>query len=246
MACLLVAPPGSTEKVPAIGLGSHDFPPATGFPGPWRKLVVEVRPDKILPFWWDEKTKKLAPLGQGLDAKGLKFVTKSLQQEANKLKNLPSAPRAIEALQPRSALGLYAFRSKASFRNVVIEPLSPDLRARAATLADDVGLAAAVLDSPVGGLEQTARLRVRLGRALALNPALVLIEHPPSNVSRDRVAPLGRDIRATMAKRGATAITLTADKDLAQAIADRALKLEPGTGRLTVLGASWLDRLRNR
>src|SRR5262249_17277327 len=68
MACLIVAPAGSTEKVPAIGLGSHDFSPATKFPGPWRKLVVEVRPDKILPFWWDEKTKKLWPLGQGLNA----------------------------------------------------------------------------------------------------------------------------------------------------------------------------------
>jgi hypothetical protein len=126
MACMVVAPPGSTDKVPAIGLGSHDFPPATGFPGPWRKLVVEVRPDKILPFWWDEKTKKFAPMGQGLNAEGLKFVTQSLQQEADKLKDVPSAPRTIAAFQPRSGLGLYAFRSKASFRNVVIEPLPPD------------------------------------------------------------------------------------------------------------------------
>lgn len=142
--------------------------------------------------------------------------------------------------------GLSVVQNLAIPLSLEVEPLSPDLRARAATLADEVGLPASVLDSPVGGLEQTVRLRVRLGRALALNPALVLIEHPSSNVSRDRVAPLGRDIRATMAKRGATAITLTADKDLAQAMADRALKLEPGTGRLTVLGASWLDRLRNR
>jgi serine/threonine-protein kinase len=126
MACLIVAPAGSTEKTPAIGLGSQDFSPATRFPGPWRKLVVEVRPHKNLPFWWDEKTKKLEPLGQGLNAEGLKFVTDSLQQEADKLKDLPSAPRTIEAIQPRSGLGLYAFRSKASFRNVVIEPLPPD------------------------------------------------------------------------------------------------------------------------
>jgi hypothetical protein len=126
MACLIVAPPGSTERVPAIGLGSLDFSPATGFPGPWRKLVVEVRPDKNLPFWWDEKTKKLAPLGQGLNREGLEFVRTSLQQEATKLKDLPSAPRTIEPLQPRSGLGLYGFRSKASFRNVTIEPLPPD------------------------------------------------------------------------------------------------------------------------
>jgi serine/threonine-protein kinase len=126
MGCLVVAPPGSPEQVPAVGFGGHDFSPAKKFPGPWRKLVVEVRPDKILPFWWDEKTKKLAPLGHGLNAEGLKFVTKSLRQEADKLKDLPSAPRTIEPIRPRSGLGLYAFRSKASFRNVVIEPLPPD------------------------------------------------------------------------------------------------------------------------
>ena len=126
-----------------------------------------------------------------------------------------------------------------------VEPLSPELRTRAVTLAEEVGLAPSVFDGPVGGLEPTARVRVRLGRALALNPEILLIEHPSSNVSRDQVAPLGRDIRSTIAKRGATGLTLTADKDLAQAIADRALTLEPATGRLTPLRASWLDRFRS-
>jgi hypothetical protein len=126
MACLIVAPSGSPEKVPAVGCGGHDFSPATSFPGPWRKLVVEVRPDKIMPYWWNEKSNKLELVEKGLDANGLKFVTQSLQQEADKLKDLPSAPRTIADFQPRSGLGLYAFRSKASFRNVVIEPLPPD------------------------------------------------------------------------------------------------------------------------
>jgi hypothetical protein len=126
MGCLIVAPPGGTDKIPAVGLGSHDFSPAAGLPGPWRKLVVEVHPDRIRWYWWNEKTKKLELVQQGLNAEGLKFVTKSLQQAADNLKNVPSAPRTIAAFQPRSGLGLYAFRSKASFRNVVIEPLPPD------------------------------------------------------------------------------------------------------------------------
>ena len=126
-----------------------------------------------------------------------------------------------------------------------VEPLPPDLRARAQALAQEVGLAPSVIDGQVGALEQASRVRVRLGRALALDPALVLIEHPSLNVGRDQVAPLGRDIRATIAKRGATGLTLTADTELAQAIADHALKLEPATGNLTPLRASWLDRFRN-
>lgn len=126
-----------------------------------------------------------------------------------------------------------------------VEPLPPGLRARAESLAREVGLAPSLLESPVGELEQTARVRMRLGRALALNPALVLIEHPSANVSRDRVEPLGRDIRSIVAKRGAAGVTLTADRDLAQAVADRALTLDPATGRLTSLRTTWLDRLRN-
>jgi predicted ABC-type transport system involved in lysophospholipase L1 biosynthesis ATPase subunit len=126
-----------------------------------------------------------------------------------------------------------------------VEPLSPDLRARALALAQEVGLEPSMFEAPVGGLEQASRVRVRLGRALALDPALVLIEHPSLNLGRDQVAPLGRDIRATIAKRGASGLTLTADGDLAKTIADRALKLDPATGRLTALGASWLDRFRN-
>jgi hypothetical protein len=126
MALLVVAPPGSQVKSPAVGCGGHDFSPATRFPGPWRKLVIEVHPDKVLASWWNENTKTLEPVGKGLNANGLTSVTRSLQQEADKLKDLPSTPRTIEAFQPRSGLGLYAFRSKASFRNVVIEPLPPD------------------------------------------------------------------------------------------------------------------------
>lgn len=126
-----------------------------------------------------------------------------------------------------------------------VEPLAPDLRARAVMLAEEVGLAGTVFDGAVGELEPGARVRVRLGRALALDPALVLIEHPSASASREEVVPLGRDIRSTISKRGAAALTLTADRELAQSIADRVLTLEPATGRLTAPRTSWLDRFRN-
>jgi ABC-type transporter Mla maintaining outer membrane lipid asymmetry ATPase subunit MlaF len=126
-----------------------------------------------------------------------------------------------------------------------VEPLAPDLRRRAESLALEVGLEPATLEGRAGDLDEPARLRVRLGRALALDPALVLVEHPSARVPRDRVTSLGHDIRKIVATRGAAAITLTADKELAQAVADRALSLDPATGRLGKLRAGWLDRLRN-
>lgn len=126
-----------------------------------------------------------------------------------------------------------------------VEPLGPGLKLRAEALAQEVGLEPAAYGKRAGDMDQAARVRMRLGRALALDPALVLLEHPSSGVARDAVPPLGRDIRNIVAKRGAAGITLTADKELAHAVSDRALALDPATGRLTNLRASWLDRLLN-
>ena len=126
-----------------------------------------------------------------------------------------------------------------------VEPLPPDLRSRAEALAAEVGLQPSVWEGRAADLDPASRVRVRLGRALALNPALVLIEHPSSNLAREHVTRLGHDIRNIVARRGAAGITLTADKDVAQAFADRPLKLDPATGRLTNLRRTWLDRFTN-
>lgn len=141
--------------------------------------------------------------------------------------------------------GLTVLQNLAIPFSLDVDPLAPDLKRRAERLAREVGLEPPALEGRVGDLDEPARVRVRLGRALALDPALVLIEHPSASVPRDRVASFGGDIRKILVTRGTAAVTLTADKELAQAIADRALALDPATGRLTNPRASWLDRLRN-
>jgi ABC-type transporter Mla maintaining outer membrane lipid asymmetry ATPase subunit MlaF len=127
-----------------------------------------------------------------------------------------------------------------------VETLGPDLRSRAESLAAQVGIGSAAYQGRVGDLDSADRVRVKLGRALALEPALVLIEHPSSGVTRDRVASLGRDLKGIVASRGAAGLTLTADKELAHAIADRTLQLDPATGRLADVRTTWLNRLMNR
>jgi predicted ABC-type transport system involved in lysophospholipase L1 biosynthesis ATPase subunit len=126
-----------------------------------------------------------------------------------------------------------------------IEPLAADLKARAEALAIEVGLGPDRWDTRATDLDPVDRVRVRLGRALALNPALVLVEHPTSGVARADVSRLGRDIRSIVAKRGSIGVTLTADRDLAVAVADRALTLDPATGRLTAVRTGWLSRWWN-
>ena len=128
-----------------------------------------------------------------------------------------------------------------------IEPPSDELRSQALALAREVGLNEALWDRPLGDLDGAARLRVRLGKALALAPALVLLEHPTAAVPREAAAPLGHDIRTIVERRGVAALTLTADADFAAAAASRVLSLDPASGRLSELrGGGWLARLRLR
>lgn len=121
-----------------------------------------------------------------------------------------------------------------------IEPPPPEIRRQAAALAGDAGLAEAVWDRPVGELDATSRMRVRLARALALNPGLLVLEHPSATIRRGDVESLARDVRALVGRHGAAAITLTMDRDFARRAAARTLTLDPATGRLK---EGWFGRI---
>jgi ABC-type transporter Mla maintaining outer membrane lipid asymmetry ATPase subunit MlaF len=117
-----------------------------------------------------------------------------------------------------------------------IEPPPDEVRRRAEGLADDVGLAAALRDRTVASLDGAGRARMRLARALALDPALLVVEHLTAGVARPDVRALAADVRAAADKRGAALIAVTADLDFARAVADRLLVLEPASGRLAPPG----------
>jgi ABC-type polar amino acid transport system ATPase subunit len=113
-----------------------------------------------------------------------------------------------------------------------IEPPSADLRLKAIALAREAGLDESSWDRPVSALGGAARARVRFGRALALGPALLLLEHPTAAVERESATMFGRDIRGVAERRGIATLTLTADGEFAAAVASRVLTLEQATGRL--------------
>jgi ABC-type transporter Mla maintaining outer membrane lipid asymmetry ATPase subunit MlaF len=127
-----------------------------------------------------------------------------------------------------------------------IEPPGGDVRSRAVALALEVGLDEAAWDRRVADLDATSRAKIRLGRALALDPSVVLLEHPRASVPRAEIGALGRSMRAVVERRGVAAVTLTADGDFAAAVAERVLTLDPSTGRLAQSGGGWLTRLRRR
>jgi len=113
-----------------------------------------------------------------------------------------------------------------------IEPPPDAVRVRAEALAREVGLPETSWTRPVGELDATGWLRVRFGRAIALDPAVLLLEHVSARLAREAVAVSGEEMRAVAARRGMALVAATADEAFARAVATRVLLLEPATGRL--------------
>ena len=115
---------------------------------------------------------------------------------------------------------------------LAVEPPADDVRAKAERLAEEVGLPSATWTRAVAELDPPARARVRLGRALALDPAILLLEHVSAALERGDVTTFGAEMRAAAGRRGVALVAATADEPFARAVASRVLTLEPATGRL--------------
>ncbi|HEX7138942.1 MAG TPA: hypothetical protein VF219_13885 [Vicinamibacterales bacterium] len=113
-----------------------------------------------------------------------------------------------------------------------IEPLGADVRARAEALAAESGLPASTWESQVGTLDSLAQMRIRFGRALALDPAIVLLEHASAGLDATDAESFAQSVRASAVTRGTAVLSIGADEGFARAVAFRVLHWEPGTGRL--------------
>jgi ABC-type transporter Mla maintaining outer membrane lipid asymmetry ATPase subunit MlaF len=137
--------------------------------------------------------------------------------------------------------GLTVVQNLAMPFTLEIEPPPEDIRRRAEALAERVGLPEASFDRPVSSLGPSGYARVRVGRALALDPAVVILEHATAEIPGEEVpgfAVLCRGLSAAV-------IALTADQQFADAVAARRLMLDPATGRLHER-SGWFSRLRRR
>jgi predicted ABC-type transport system involved in lysophospholipase L1 biosynthesis ATPase subunit len=120
-----------------------------------------------------------------------------------------------------------------------IEPPPAHVRGRAEALAREVGLSEESWSVPVAQLDAAGWLRVRFGRAIALDPAILLLEHASARLAREEAAVLGAAMGAVATARGIALVAATADERFAATVADRILTLEPATGRLREKRRSW-------
>jgi predicted ABC-type transport system involved in lysophospholipase L1 biosynthesis ATPase subunit len=114
-----------------------------------------------------------------------------------------------------------------------IDPLEDAAQARAAALGATVGLTETQLRAPVAALDPAGRLRVRVARALALDPPILVLEHASGGLNAGEATTLGTELREIAARRALALLAVTADEVFAGAVAARVLRWEPATGRLT-------------
>jgi hypothetical protein len=109
--------PAVGEYSPHAALGPElTFQPTAPLQGPasWRRVAVEVSPERVKAEWqgrggaWET----VCEIGEG-NLTGL-----MIRELARADPNLTGGD-----FRPRSGLGLYVYRGKASFRRVVVEPL---------------------------------------------------------------------------------------------------------------------------
>lgn len=113
-----------------------------------------------------------------------------------------------------------------------VDPIAPEVHPQVTRLAGEVGLDQRDLQRPVAQAPPEIVARVRLARALALDPIVLILEHPTATLPRDHVKPLAAEIVRVAAARQLSVLTLTADEAFASALGGQLLTHEPATGAL--------------
>ena len=118
-----------------------------------------------------------------------------------------------------------------------VDPLPHAVKTQVRALGAEVGLAD-LLDRRPPELGAIDLQRVRLGRALALGPRVLLAEHPSASLERAHADLLARDMSRIVSTRAMAAVYITADRAFAQQAADEIVMLKPATGEL-VSAVGW-------
>jgi predicted ABC-type transport system involved in lysophospholipase L1 biosynthesis ATPase subunit len=113
-----------------------------------------------------------------------------------------------------------------------IATMPDDVRQRVRKIGTEVGLSMPELAARVHTLDPLGRQRLRLGRALALNPRVLLAEHPNAPLSEPDTVTFADVFRTVVTGRQIASIVVTADRRFAAAISAHVLTLQPATGVL--------------
>jgi putative ABC transport system ATP-binding protein len=113
-----------------------------------------------------------------------------------------------------------------------IEPVQPDVAAKVTAMARDAGIEAQWLERPIAALDQAIQIRAHLVRAIALEPSLLILEHPTARLAPGEGKAFGEIVERVAGARGLATLIISEDEAFSTAAAARRLALQGGTGEL--------------
>ena len=113
-----------------------------------------------------------------------------------------------------------------------IDPVPDDVVSRTTALAKEVGIAADVLGEPIARLTPEIRMRAHLVRAVALDPELLILEHPTAGLPEPDRRPFGSAVARIAEARSLAALIISEDVAFSREAAHRTLALNAATGEL--------------
>lgn len=149
-------------------------------------------------------------------------------------------------VSPRAVLleGATVAQNLAMPYTLQIDPIPADVHAQVAALASECGLvansgSAEPLIRIAGELRSDDRVRLHLARAVALEPALLLLEHPTADVDEPLRPALADDVVRVLEGRRQTALLISQDEPFASRVAHRVLRLQAASGALGPIRRGW-------
>jgi predicted ABC-type transport system involved in lysophospholipase L1 biosynthesis ATPase subunit len=124
-----------------------------------------------------------------------------------------------------------------------IDPLAPEVARRVEHLAGEAGIPPAWLSALIEAVPPEVEVRVRLARALALEPELLVVEQAGAGLSSAEVRRFARDLARLSRARHLAVLALTSDDRLAWELGGRVVALERDSGAARER-RPWWRRLR--
>jgi ABC-type sugar transport system ATPase subunit len=113
-----------------------------------------------------------------------------------------------------------------------LEPVPQAIASRVAEVASEVEIDAAALQTRVADAPALLRSKIHLARALALNPDVLVLEHPSAQLSLEDATKYAAIVKSVSARRALTTIGLLMDEKFAKATGGRLLFWQPATGEV--------------